>query len=240
MKDLNGVGCSTNCAFGEYFGNRVGEILDNQALIEKCCQVGNNGEWWHTASRHNAADQATRCDSSPLDILQESRWPQGPEYLWKPISEWPISREFSARKDDCIPSNELLKQFRCLIQMTESSFPSEIEKIIDPMRTNDWNKIVRLTQTLLQWLYTVHVPNASAATILQHAKRLWFLSAMPDTVAALKAGRLKELDIKDDNALPLITLIPLSSLMSNSFSLPAFNAATVSGMAERNHNLLAC
>ena len=29
----------TNCAFGEYFGNRVGEILDTQAQIEKHCVV---------------------------------------------------------------------------------------------------------------------------------------------------------------------------------------------------------
>ena len=194
----------TNCAFGEYFGNRVGEILDTQAKIERLCPVGENGEWWHTASCHNAADQATRRDSSPLDVLQKSRWQQGPEYLRGPISEWPISREFSARKDDCIPSNELLKQFRCLIKMTKSSAPSEIQKIIDPMCTNDWNKIIRLTQNLLKWFYIVHVPNFPATDILQHARRLWFLSVMSDTVDALKAGRLKELDIKDDNGIQVI------------------------------------
>ena len=31
-----------NCAFGEYSDNRVGEILDNHALIEKSCPVGLN------------------------------------------------------------------------------------------------------------------------------------------------------------------------------------------------------
>ena len=30
----------TNCALGEYFGNRVGEILDTQAKIERMCPVG--------------------------------------------------------------------------------------------------------------------------------------------------------------------------------------------------------
>ena len=34
-----------SAAFGEYFGNRIGEVLDNQAKIEQFCPVGLNGEW---------------------------------------------------------------------------------------------------------------------------------------------------------------------------------------------------
>ena len=191
----------TNCAFGEYFGNRVGEILDNQAQIEKHCQVG---EWWHTASCHNGADQATRCDSSPLDLSQNSAWQHGPAYLVTPISEWPINREFAARKEDCIPSNEILKQFRCLIQLSNCSASTTIDSLIDPSITNDWNKLIRITQNLLKWFYVVRVPKFTATDILQHSRRLWFLSAMPETNAASNEGRLKELNVKNDNGIIVI------------------------------------
>ena len=35
----------TSGALGEYFGNRVGEIIDNQSRIQKLCPVGLDGEW---------------------------------------------------------------------------------------------------------------------------------------------------------------------------------------------------
>ena len=189
----------TNCAFGEYFGNRVGEILDNQALIEKCCQVGNNGEWWHTASRHNAADQATSCDTSPQELSQNSAWQLGPAYLKQPISEWPITREFAARKEDCIPSNEILKQFRGLIQVTSCAATSSIQVLIDATSTNEWSKLIRRTQNLLKWYYTALAPELVSSDVLQHAKRLWFLAVMPETKTAWEAGRLKELNVKENN-----------------------------------------
>jgi len=194
----------TNCAFGEYFGNRVGEILDNQALIEKYCQVGNNGEWWHTASRHNAADQATRCDSLPLELSQNSAWQLGPAYLKEPVSEWPITREFAARKEDCIPSNEILKQFRGLIQVSSCVTLNSIQVLINPTSTNDWNKLIRITQNLLKWYYRVLIPGFAATDVLRHANRLWFLSVMPETKAAWKAGRLRELNVKEDDGIIVV------------------------------------
>ena len=33
----------TSGALGEYFGNRVGEILDNQAKMQEICPVGDEG-----------------------------------------------------------------------------------------------------------------------------------------------------------------------------------------------------
>ena len=64
----------TSGALGEYFGNRVGEIHDNQAQIQKSCPVGMEGEWYHLSSSDNAADQPTRLDSTIADILPSSSW----------------------------------------------------------------------------------------------------------------------------------------------------------------------
>ena len=63
----------TSGALGEYFGNRVGEVLDNQRLIQKFCPVGIEGEWYHLSSSDNSADQPTRLDSTIHAISPSSR-----------------------------------------------------------------------------------------------------------------------------------------------------------------------
>ena len=187
-----------NGPFGEYFGNRVGEVQDTQAQIERLCPVGENGEWWYTRSCNNAADPATRPDATPSDIdVDSSPWQLGPSYLKGPRSSWPIDRDFATRKDECIPQNELLKQFRCMIQVTEAQPSPGIEQIIDPFRTNNWNKLLRLTQFMLTWFHKTRVADSNAGLVLKQAKKLWFLSAMPATVEAMKAGRLRALDVQN-------------------------------------------
>ena len=131
--------------------------------------------------------------------MASSRWQQGPDYLGKPIYQWPISRDFSTHKDDYVPSNELLKQFSCLIQMTETSISVGVEKFNGQIFTNSSKELLRLIQNLLVWRYKAHFCNSSASTVLQYAKRLWFLSAMSDTNVALKSCRLRELDIREEN-----------------------------------------
>ena len=98
----------TSGAFGEYFGNRVGEILDIQARIQEYCEVGENGEWYHVASANNPADQPTRMSSTADDISSNSPWQRGPDYLYCPRETWPVNRDFANRKDECNPSVELL------------------------------------------------------------------------------------------------------------------------------------
>ena len=201
-----------NSPFGEYFGNRIGEIQSIQAEIETHCVVGEDGEWWFTPSCHNSADRATRADSSPLDVNSTSEWQVGKEYVKKPRPMWPINRDFAERKEECIPQNELLKQFRCIIRHIDAIVPADdevlaeapsvgIENLIDPYSTNEWNRIISSTQVLLSWYHKVLVPNSNSTVTLQHANRLWFQSAMPSTVAALNAGRLRELDVREIDGL---------------------------------------
>ena len=128
-----------NAAFGEYFGNRIGTILEQQALIERYCPIGENGEWYHTESENNAADQATRLDSTINDIDSDSQWQCGPPYLKLPPDQWPISREFAERKEEHIPQAELLKRFRGLINNTVIKPRPGIHQLIDPECTNEWD-----------------------------------------------------------------------------------------------------
>ena len=88
-----------NSAFGEYFGNRIGEIFELQAKIELHCKVGYDGEWWHTESKNNAADILTRVDATVEDVAQGSDWQVGRSFLEKPPPKWPITRDFAERKE---------------------------------------------------------------------------------------------------------------------------------------------
>ena len=188
-----------NAAFGEYFGNRIGTILEQQAMIERVCPIGENGEWYHTESKNNAADLATRLDSTTRDIGSDSEWQCGPSFLKLPPSEWPISREFAKRKEDYIPQCELLKRYRGLINNTQIKPYPCINQLLDPECTNDWDYLLYKTQLLVfPFMKKKHdVTSFQEVAVIEAAKRQWFLSAMPETVAAKKAGRLKELDVRE-------------------------------------------
>jgi hypothetical protein len=54
--------------FGEFFGNRIGEIFDVQQEIQKITKVGDDGEWYHVKSEYNAADRPSRLDSTAEDL----------------------------------------------------------------------------------------------------------------------------------------------------------------------------
>jgi hypothetical protein len=186
--------------FGEYFGNRIGEIYTTQAKIEQFCPVGFNGEWYFTKSANNGADIATRLDTDLCDLLN-STWPHGPPYLLLPFEEWPVDRDFAERKDDFIPQNELIKRYRTILHHVVAEAAPGIDQLIDPYSTNSWDKLLSKTQALLVWHHQYKLGSVEAAATLNHAKKLWFQTAMKDTHDALAKGRLRELDIQQSDGL---------------------------------------
>ena len=82
--------------------------------------------------------------------------------------------------------------------------PTGVEHLIDPHSTNSWNKLIRFTQVMLSWYHKTLVDNSNSTLTLQHARKLWFISAMPATITALKAGRLRELDIHQVDGVQVI------------------------------------
>ena len=190
-------------AFGEYFGNRVGEIIDTLAKIEQLIQ--STVHVVHVRSQDNAADRATRLDSTIDDVVMQSEWQSGPAFLKDQPSDWPTNRDFADRKDQLIPQAEILKRFRCLIQATATSEICSIAQLIDPYSTNYWDVLVRRTQMLLLIIQRMKSCNSgNTSTIAKEAKQLWFLSAMKETTEAMDAGKLKELDLQDHNGLKVV------------------------------------
>ena len=189
--------------FGEYFGNRVGEIFDNQSQIEKFCTVGNDGEWWFTESKNNGADMATRLDTNCED-LRGKRWQEGDEYLKLPREQWPLTRSFIERKDDFIPQSELLKRYRAIVHHINATDEKGIQQLVDPYITNSWEFLISKTQALLVWHHQYKYGTSASASTLSHAKRLWYKSTMHETCKALDQGKLKELDVRDDDGLKVV------------------------------------
>lgn len=64
--------------FTQFVGFRVGEILETTDV----------SEWNWLRSRENVADKGTKWQKAP-DLAPSSRWFCGPDFLWKPIQEWP-------------------------------------------------------------------------------------------------------------------------------------------------------
>ena len=192
----------TSGAFGEYFGNRIGEIHNNQSIIEKYCTVGEDGEWWQVASKDNGADLPTKVTATIEDISPDSTWQLGLAYLYLPIQQWPMNRDFAARKDSCIiPSCEILKKYRETIQEVEVNTIPHIQNLvhenmkaslIDPFHTNDWEKLVHFTQLLLTpFCHQQAIRNVSQ--MIDAAEWVWFRYAMKQTRQAHHSGKLKNL-----------------------------------------------
>ena len=96
-------------SYGEFWGNRIGEILDSQDVIEEYGPVGHqNGDWYHVASHDNAADLPSRPNATPADVGPGSRWQLGPAYLLLPPDEWPVNRTFAEAKEEHIPQQEVI------------------------------------------------------------------------------------------------------------------------------------
>ena len=194
---------NVSTAYGEYFGNRIGEVVVQQSKIERQCKVGIDGEWWFIHSKDNGADIATRFDSD-ITTLFSNEWQHGREYLKLPPDQWPKDRNFASRKDDHIPQNELLKRYRCLIQNTQVEVLPGIDQLLDPHSTNDWNKLIHKTQLLLKCFRQGTLVPMDTATRITASHRLWFLTVMCQTTKALNEGRLKELDIRDFDGMKVV------------------------------------
>ena len=83
-------------ALREFMGNRVAEILHSTTF----------NQWYHVASKDNIADLGTRGSATINDVAEESDWQRGPNWMYLPVPEWPLSQE--VKRED-IPEDELIR-----------------------------------------------------------------------------------------------------------------------------------
>ena len=202
-------------ALGEYFGNRVGECWDLQEKITELVPVGieGAGEWYHMPSKHNAADKPTRLETKPEDLAIGTEWQDGVPYLREPFSSWPWNRNFADKKvSEVVPREELTSKYRGISvgATTATLKENEIEilkKFDDGFVTNDFDKLIQMTEPLFRWFSVVmakKMPGVITLTSKELATRFWYRVSMPATRKALTAGRLKELTIQEEQGMLVI------------------------------------
>ena len=202
--------------FGEYFGNRIGEQMDNQERVEEVVQVATAGEWYHVPTADNAADRPSRLDSVPDDLGLESEWLCGPAYLKKPVEEWPLNRLFAEKKKIPFPAEEVKRKFRNQVDIAGDILKGEgvvvhgdddmggpgsldnyvLKRYDYGKKTNDWNELVQSTSSLFCWLIRFRDGSAEQSVELlarEMAVVFWVRVAMPETNKAAVEGKLKHL-----------------------------------------------
>ena len=74
------------------------------------------------SSENNAADRASRLNSTPEDLGLGSVWQFGPAYLKLPVGKWPKNRDFASRKSKMkVSIEEVRRTFRSQVTLVQSS-----------------------------------------------------------------------------------------------------------------------
>jgi hypothetical protein len=116
--------------FKPFVSSRVREIQSNVQL----CQ------WRHIPSENNVADDV----SSGITVGELSgRWKEGPDFLSKPVEEWP--------QEDFKPDvKEVEKEVRKKQTIVSAAVTTAKESVIDCNVYSTWKKLIRVTAWVLR------------------------------------------------------------------------------------------
>ncbi|KAK4304812.1 hypothetical protein Pmani_023247 [Petrolisthes manimaculis] len=140
--------------FGTFVATRVAEIQTKS----------NPSEWWWVATEHNPADLTTR-PHPPCSLGSQSVWQNGPKYLSRSVSEWPISQSY----ETCLPDKVKIH----VIHAKTDPFNLEF---IQVERFSSYNKLLRVTSRLLTALrdkYLKGIGQVPNAEIMKKAEIMW-------------------------------------------------------------------
>ncbi|XP_036068500.1 uncharacterized protein LOC112152419 [Oryzias melastigma] len=132
-----------------FIANRVGEI-------QKAVPVE---DWWWIPGNVNVADCITR-GTGPEDLHEDSEWQRGPQFLRKPLTEWPIK---SAKEIAASSKEEVNK-------LQRKSFSSAITRAQAKIKTDTFDDMVRGGREKVSFepkLDTVHVRRTSAGAAIK-------------------------------------------------------------------------
>ncbi|XP_062707432.1 uncharacterized protein LOC134287995 [Aedes albopictus] len=107
--------------YSQYVGVRISEILETTDLRD----------WRWVPTKLNVADDGTKWKTSP-DFSASSRWFHGPDFLWEPEEQWPISPQ-PVKTTDTELRPHLHLHFKAL------------EPIIDTSRFSQWRTLLKTT-----------------------------------------------------------------------------------------------
>ena len=113
---------------------------------------------------------------------------------------------------EVVPREELTSKYRGIsVGATTATLKEKeiqiLKKFDDGFVTNDFDKLIQMTEPLFRWLSVVmdkKMPGILSLTSKELATRFWYRVSMPATRSALAAGRLKELTIQEEQDMLVI------------------------------------
>ena len=124
---------SESATFKTFVGVRVVEI---QAAWDPKC-------WRYVPSESNPADDLSRGIS--VKELSTGRWINGPDFLSKPKTEWPINEKYEVSSND----SEKRKPSKAVAVITKS------QPLLNPENFSSWEKLSRVTAYCLRFVNNI-------------------------------------------------------------------------------------
>ncbi len=127
--------------FHVFVANRV------QQIQERTTQE----QWHYVDTKSNSADDASR-GIRMQELLNGSRWINGPEFLWKNESHWPTASTNSERETrfELVPDDPEIKKAVSLVTKTKTSYPSFLSRL---QYFSSWYRAKAAVAWCLRYLY---------------------------------------------------------------------------------------
>ena len=139
-----------------FVAHRVGEILENTDL----------SDWHWISTRSNPADDATRKNTSTLDI--NCRWFTGPDFLKKHRFDWQI-KKYDKEQESIKPVESVSLTFEIVKDPVFSCLPQF-------QRFSSWERLLRATARLFAAVNRFRSKSNSRVTLayLERAEKIWY------------------------------------------------------------------
>ena len=175
-------------SFKPFVSSRVGEIQSNS----------DPNQWKHIPSEDNVADDLSR--GIRVNELQ-GRWKNGPEFLYLPESQWPITTTLPAPNVD---------MERRQMQILTAVTAPKASNGIDPRKFSSWRKLISVTARIRRLAVKIRLKKYDqhgkegplTPEELQQAEIYWISQAQTTLYSRLNRGEFKSLSsFKDENGI---------------------------------------
>lgn len=174
--------CRQSYGFNTFAANRLGEIQ----------RATNDDEWSWLSGKLNISDLTTR-GCSVEELLNNNEWIYGPEFLKKPVSEWPVKQSTSV-----ISIPEL--KAKTHVAMTANAIsPESLAKRIDATRFSKWLLLKHTTARVLKLYkrFKFHGSKNDTELLpidLEEGEFFWIKEAQRDILKNLSTARFVKLN----------------------------------------------
>ena len=165
--------------FNTFAATRIGEIQEGTIPAD----------WYWIKGDFNIADWITR-GKKPSEIGPDSAWQNGPEFLTKPVSEWPAEQTFNGE--------ELPERVR-VAMATNATVTNIPAAAIDITRCSSYNKLMRVTARVIATASKNPKPSLKntgktlTPTDIKKAETFWIKKAQESMKNKLDEGEFKRL-----------------------------------------------